>query len=221
MRVDRRPSRPAPARARGGRRRGRARTSRTRAPSRRPAGRATSGRKPSGSRTPTRCALGQDDGRERALDPAPSRRRRPRPRSPDACSGDQRGDRPRCRRSSAVDTRRARSSSRSSAVFVRLPLWPSATVRPPAWRTTGWAFCHDGRAGGRVAGVADRDVPLEPGEPGLVEHLAHEAHVLHGGDVAAVATRRCRPLSWPRCWRAKRPKKVERATSCSGPSAGV
>ena len=41
-----------------------------------------------------------------------------------------------------IDTRRASSSSRRAAVFVRLPLCPSATVRPPAWRTTGCAFCH-------------------------------------------------------------------------------
>ncbi len=41
-----------------------------------------------------------------------------------------------------IDTRRASSSSRSAAVLVRLPLCPSAIVRPPAWRTTGWAFCH-------------------------------------------------------------------------------
>ena len=34
------------------------------------------------------------------------------------------------------------SSSRSAVVLVRLPLWPSAIVRPLAWRTTGCAFCQ-------------------------------------------------------------------------------
>ena len=46
---------------------------------------------------------------------------------------------------SEVDSKRmplASSSSRSSVVFVRLPLWPSASVRPSRWRTTGCAFCH-------------------------------------------------------------------------------
>jgi hypothetical protein len=34
----------------------------------------------------------------------------------------------------------AARSARSSSVFVRLPLWPRATVRPRRWRTIGWAF---------------------------------------------------------------------------------
>jgi hypothetical protein len=44
---------------------------------------------------------------------------------------------------SEVDCRRTRlprSSLRSSVVLVRLPLWPSAIVRPDACWTTGWAF---------------------------------------------------------------------------------
>ena len=32
------------------------------------------------------------------------------------------------------------SSARSSFVFVRLPLWPSATVRPGRWATIGCEF---------------------------------------------------------------------------------
>src|SRR6185312_14283297 len=42
------------------------------------------------------------------------------------------------------------------------------------------------RPGGRVPGVADRDVALEAGKARLVEHLADEAHVFHRGDARAV-----------------------------------
>ena len=34
----------------------------------------------------------------------------------------------------------ATSSSRKAPAFVRLPLWPSATVRDRPWWTSGWAF---------------------------------------------------------------------------------
>ena len=42
------------------------------------------------------------------------------------------------------------------------------------------------RAGGGVARVADRDVAREAGEARLVEHLVHEAHVLHRHHARAV-----------------------------------
>ena len=83
-------------------------------------------------------------------------------------------------------TRRSRRSARRAAVLVRLPLWPSA-IAPLA------RVAHDRlrvlphrRAGGGVAGVADRDVAREAGEARLVEHLVHEAHVLHRHHARAV-----------------------------------
>ena len=105
-------------------------------------------------------ALGHDDRGERALDPAH--------RVGDGLAevagvvlGDQ-------RRHHLGVGRRAQSTpaapaapSRSSAVLVRLPLWPSATVRPAGVADDRLGVLPHGRAGGRVAGVADRDVPLE------------------------------------------------------------
>src|SRR5215204_5429898 len=43
------------------------------------------------------------------------------------------------------------------------------------------------RPGGRVPVVPDGEVAFERGEASLVEHLGHEAHVLHDGDRLAVA----------------------------------
>ena len=46
-----------------------------------------------------------------------------------------------------------------------------------------------GGAGRRVAGVADRKIPVQRGQGGLVEDLADEAEVLVDEDVVAVADR--------------------------------
>jgi hypothetical protein len=45
--------------------------------------------------------------------------------------------------SSAVRPGSIPRPSASSAVLVRLPLWPSAKPASPTDRWTGWAFCHD------------------------------------------------------------------------------
>ncbi len=51
-----------------------------------------------------------------------------------------------------------------------------------------------GGAGGRVAGVTDRDMTLEGAEGGLVEDLGDQAHVLEDEDLGAVAHRDSRGL---------------------------
>lgn len=61
------------------------------------------------------------------------------------------------------------------------------TVRGGAERRLG-VLPHGG-AGGRVAGVTDRDMTLERTERGLVEDLGDQAHVLEDEDLRAVADR--------------------------------
>jgi hypothetical protein len=75
-------------------------------------------------------------------------------------------------------SRRPSTRSRSSAEFVRLPLWASATV-PPAWPPrVGWAFSPRRAAGGGVAAVAHCEVAAQRRQRALVEDLGDQAHVL-------------------------------------------
>ena len=53
------------------------------------------------------------------------------------------------------------------------------------------------RSGGRVAGVADRQVPVERGQGPVVEHVRHQAHVLDDGQVVAVGGGDARRLLAP------------------------
>ena len=87
--------------------------------------------------------------------------------------------------------------SASSAVLVRLPLWPSAKPASPTERYTGCALRHVLEPGGGVAVVADGEVAVERREAALVEHLRDEAHVLDHGDGLAVAHRDARPTPGP------------------------
>jgi hypothetical protein len=68
-------------------------------------------------------------------------------------------------------------------------------VRGGAERRLG-VLPHGG-AGGRVAGVSDRDVTLERTERGLVEDLGDQAHVLEDEDLGAVADRDSRGFLTP------------------------
>ena len=43
---------------------------------------------------------------------------------------------------SEVEAKLPASSARSSPALIRLPLWPSATVRAVPWWRSGWAFAH-------------------------------------------------------------------------------
>ena len=83
----------------------------------------------------------------------------------------------------------ARPGRRSSAVLVRLPLWPRATVPAAVAPSVGCAFSQVRAAGRGVAAVADGDVPLQGAQRGLVEDLGDQAHVLVDEDLLAVAGR--------------------------------
>ena len=148
----RRRARPARSPARARRRAGRTRTSRRRARSRRRAGRATSGRIPCGSRKPTSLPSERSDDRVGALELR--HRRGDRLLERPLVVGDQRGDHLGVGGRARAGCPSRASSSRSSAVFVRLPLWPSATVRAGPCCTIGWAFVHCVDAGRRVAACA-------------------------------------------------------------------
>ena len=80
------------------------------------------------------------DDRVGALEPAPSRARRP----PEAAPGRARSARrsPRCRRWRRARCRRRRARRAARPCSSRLPLWPSATVRARPWWTSGCAFAQ-------------------------------------------------------------------------------
>ena len=107
------------------------------------------------------------------------------------------------------------SSSRRAPAFVRLPLWPRATV--PRVRGEGSRLrvrpVH--APGRRVARVADRDLAGERRELLLVEDLGDEAHVAQHGQPCPASETAMPAHSWPRCCSAKRAKYVSRATSRS------
>ena len=107
------------------------------------------------------------------------------------------------------------SCARSADAFVRLPLWPSATVRARAVVEERLRVRPLRRARRRVARVPDRGVAVQAAELLLVEDLRDEAHVAQHRQPAASET--AMPAdSWPRCCSAKRPKYVMRATSRCG-----
>ncbi len=83
----------------------------------------------------------------------------------------------------------ATSSSRSSVVLTRLPLWPRAMTSPLRERTSGCEFCQWDEPGRRVAHVADGVLAGEAREHALVEDLRDEAQVLDHGDLALVRDR--------------------------------
>ena len=80
----------------------------------------------------------------------------------------------------------ATSSSRSSVVLTRLPLWPRAMTSPLRLRTSGCEFGQWLDAGRAVAHVADGVLAAEALEHLLVEHLADQAEVLDDRDLAVV-----------------------------------
>src|SRR4029450_591341 len=57
----------------------------------------------------------------------------------------------------------------------RIILRPLARGSAAGGSTVGWRRTR--AAGGRVAGVADRQVPMEGGQRRLVEYLTHQSHV--------------------------------------------
>ena len=182
--VDERRARRGAPRARSRRRPGRARTSRTRrtqSSSSRP--RRAAGM-PCGSRKRDQLALGERDDRVRALEPSPSRARRP----PRAAPGRSRSARrsPRCRRSSRARCRRprARRAARRRSSGCRC-----ARARPCARGRGGRAAARSPSASSRSSSSAcarSRRSPLEPAQLLLVEDLRDEAHVAEHGQPAAV-----------------------------------
>ena len=84
---------------------------------------------------------------------------------------------------------RSVTSSRSSTVLMRLPLWARATEVSPVPPEGGLGVLPRRPAGGGVAGVADGDVPAQRAERALVEDLADQPHVLVDEDLLAVGRR--------------------------------
>ena len=84
--------------------------------------------------------LGERHDRVGALEPAPSPARRRAGAATDRRRSARRS--PRCPRSRRARSRRRRARRAAPSVFVRLPLWPSATVRArPCW-TSGCALAQ-------------------------------------------------------------------------------
>ena len=79
------------------------------------------------------------------------------------------------------------SSSRSSPVFTRLPLWPKAMTSPLRLRTRRLRVLPVRRSRGRVAHVPDRVLAAQAREDLLVEHLADQAEILDDRDLTVVA----------------------------------
>ena len=130
-------------------------------------------------------AVGERDDRVGALEPRHRRRRRPRGSGDGSCAM-QRRDHLGVGGRAEPDARRRRARRAAPPAFVRLPLWPSATVRArPCW-TSGCAFAQCVDAGRRVARVADRDLARKACELLLVEDLRDEAHVAQHGQPACV-----------------------------------
>ena len=95
-------------------------------------------------------------------------------------------------------------SAARASVLVRLPLWPRAKRHRRAQVAARRGRAVDrlgvvpgGRAGGRVAGVADGEVALEAGEVALVEDVGDQAHVLDDHHLGAVADRHAGRLLAP------------------------
>ena len=76
--------------------------------------------------------------------------------------------------------------SASSAVLVRLPLWPEGEAGPADRAVDGLGAVPVRGAVGRVAGVADGQVALQARQGALVEDGGDEAHVLDDHDGLAV-----------------------------------
>ena len=102
------------------------------------------------------------------------------------------------------------------AVLTRLPLW--ATAISPTRESAGerLGIAEDAGTGGGVAGMADGADALQVFDGLFMEDLGDQTHVLCGYADVRPSETAMPALSWPRCWRANRPKKVMRATSSPG-----
>ncbi len=160
----------------------------------------TRGRKPMGSRAPTsaRCVSEEDASRRRRPSRAPrARRRGAAPSSPPG-----RAPRARAMRwtitSVSVDGLEdralvSRARTRSCSALTRLPLWATATAPPGVLDRDGLRVLEVGRAGGRVADVADGGVALERREHVGAEDVGDEPHLRGGRGGSRRRWRRCRP----------------------------
>ena len=90
---------------------------------------------------------------------------------------------------SEVDESFTSSPSRSSEALTRLPLWPTRDRARGAVLDDRLRVHPLDAAGRRVAGVADRELPVEPADVLLAEDLRDEAEVAEDGETAVVRDR--------------------------------